>query len=684
MKKPCVGLLMILMAAMLSAVPPEHSVSIPPSLVMQSWYDYMIGSYSNLPMHEIPQAFGGGRIMTYHAKRTLTGVRKVWFSYIDDQGQMATVVDPWQDVNAQMGYPGMAIDRTLGKPFYVWHQNMDTDTQYEIPLMWEFSPVQTPGLYSTIQNVFDPPNLPPGHENDEFIWPSVQVGPSPNAGMRRIYVLARNYSQVGSTSENVMVAYADYNDAMLMNDQSFTWSYTSIPTLDDWHNNTDPIWRRMSGALAVGNDGRIFYAGYHYASELPDYEHIEEPEVDVFVCDNYGEGTWQYFSVNSRVPSYNPFDPIQMVYAFYDDADQPIPDEQIYYKATNNGHFNVTLDSEGKLHIPGVWSLRIGDPTAIFRNTSTLKEVVFDPDTHMFSIHEIYPKAGGSSDNLWWMPWDADGDHYADFWPGVLPQPMCEFHFPYGYWDETANDDAMVFHHNYVRLTEEDDSGAMACLWMDSYKAQCYHKHPADYPQYQPWENAPEIMISVSPDRGASWSEPIVLSSVDTPTLSGMIPMWVYPSNRFTDVTSPDGDPLKRLWLMFLDDDEWGMNLPPWPQIDSGNIMYMAIDIAMPVSANAEEPVPVLPVNMMNYPNPFNPSTTIRFELSKSGLASISIYNVKGQLVRSFPSETLQAGTHELTWDGTDNSGKAVGSGVYLARMVYGGGSTTHRMMLMK
>jgi len=685
MKKRCLGILLLLLATALAAVPPEFSVSIPPSLVMQSWYDYMIGAYANLPMQEIPVEFGGGRIMTYHAKRTVTGLRKVWFSYIDDQGQMATVSDPWINVNTTMGYPGMAMDRTLGKPFYVWHQSVDSDTQYEVPLMYEFAPNQTPGLYSTLQNVFDPPNLPPGHETDEFIWPSVQVGPSPVAGMRRIYVLARNFTQVGHPSENVMIAYADYNLAMLMNDQSFTWNYIAIPQLDDWHNNTEPIWRRMSGALAVSNDGRIFYAGYHWASEMPDYEHVEEPDVDVFVCDNYGAGTWQHFSVSSRVPSYNPYNPFLMIHAFYDDADMPIPDEQIYYKATDNTHFNVTVDGDGKLHIPGVWSLRIGDPDVVFRRTSTLKEAVFDPDTQTFSIREIYPKAGGSGDNLWWMPWDSDGDHEADNWPAVLTQPVCEFHFPYCYWDETANDDAMVYHHSFVRLTETDDSGAMACLWEDSYKAQCFNMYPTEYPQYQPWANAPEIFISVSPDRGATWSEPIVLSSVDTPALSGKTPMWVYPSNRLTDATLPGGDPLKRLWLMFLDDDEWGVLLPPYPQIYWGYIMYMALDIEMPVSANPEEPVPgPQSIRITNYPNPFNPSTTIRFELPQAGMAGICIYNIKGQLVRSFPDDNRAAGIHELVWDGKDDTGKAVGSGVYLARLATGKGSATHRMMLMK
>ncbi|MDZ4182488.1 MAG: hypothetical protein U1B83_06405, partial [Candidatus Cloacimonadaceae bacterium] len=243
-----------------------YSISVDPVQVMVSWYDYMIGGYHDLPMQEIPYQFGGGRIMTYHARMTMTSLRKVYFTYINDAGQMQTVVDPWQDVSRQMGHSSMAMDRTLGKPFYAWHQASDDDTQLEVVTFYENSPSGYPGIYSPVQNVFDPPVSPPGHENDEFIWPSVRVGQSPIAGMRRIYILGRNHSSVNNhPCSNILLARADYNDAMLNNMQPLTWSYSTIPELDDWHANNDLIYRRMFGAFEIGNDGRIYYAGYHYA-----------------------------------------------------------------------------------------------------------------------------------------------------------------------------------------------------------------------------------------------------------------------------------------------------------------------------------------------------------------------------------------------------------------------------------
>ncbi|MFO7660062.1 MAG: C25 family cysteine peptidase [Candidatus Cloacimonadaceae bacterium] len=85
-----------------------------------------------------------------------------------------------------------------------------------------------------------------------------------------------------------------------------------------------------------------------------------------------------------------------------------------------------------------------------------------------------------------------------------------------------------------------------------------------------------------------------------------------------------------------------------------------------------------------NYPNPFNPSTTIRFGLKEPGQVAINIYNNKGQLVRTLVSENKKAGMHSVVWNGTDNSGKPVSSGVYLYRMQAEGLSQTRKMMLMK
>ncbi len=76
--------------------------------------------------------------------------------------------------------------------------------------------------------------------------------------------------------------------------------------------------------------------------------------------------------------------------------------------------------------------------------------------------------------------------------------------------------------------------------------------------------------------------------------------------------------------------------------------------------------------NLSNYPNPFNPETTISFDLAEAGEAEIAIYNIKGQKIRSLIRDNLQAGKQTMIWDGCDDSGKTVSSGVYYYRLQTG------------
>jgi flagellar hook assembly protein FlgD len=85
-----------------------------------------------------------------------------------------------------------------------------------------------------------------------------------------------------------------------------------------------------------------------------------------------------------------------------------------------------------------------------------------------------------------------------------------------------------------------------------------------------------------------------------------------------------------------------------------------------------------------NYPNPFNPETTISFDMPKTDAAKLEVYNVKGQLVKTLFDGTAAFGRNSMIWNGTDNSGSAVTSGVYFYRLTTDGHSETRKMMLMK
>lgn len=95
-----------------------------------------------------------------------------------------------------------------------------------------------------------------------------------------------------------------------------------------------------------------------------------------------------------------------------------------------------------------------------------------------------------------------------------------------------------------------------------------------------------------------------------------------------------------------------------------------------------QSPQPVALIG--NYPNPFNPSTTIQYYLEKPADAELNIYNQKGQLVQSFEVKNAKAGINEIVWNGIDNKGRAASSGVYFFRLKSGSYSSTKKMVLMK
>ncbi|KAA3606498.1 MAG: T9SS C-terminal target domain-containing protein [Calditrichaeota bacterium] len=89
-----------------------------------------------------------------------------------------------------------------------------------------------------------------------------------------------------------------------------------------------------------------------------------------------------------------------------------------------------------------------------------------------------------------------------------------------------------------------------------------------------------------------------------------------------------------------------------------------------------------------NYPNPFNPETTISFEVpnvtSSMSRVEISIFNIKGQVVRNLVNQAYSGGLHSVVWDGKDNSGKSLASGVYFFKLRTNDNQLTRKMLLLK
>jgi len=85
-----------------------------------------------------------------------------------------------------------------------------------------------------------------------------------------------------------------------------------------------------------------------------------------------------------------------------------------------------------------------------------------------------------------------------------------------------------------------------------------------------------------------------------------------------------------------------------------------------------------------NYPNPFNPTTTISFSLPSEMACNLDIYNIRGQRIKTLLSEKMSSGKHHIVWDGKDDAGRTVSSGIYFYRMSTPNKTLTSKMLLMK
>ncbi|MBD3342619.1 MAG: T9SS type A sorting domain-containing protein, partial [Candidatus Lokiarchaeota archaeon] len=89
-----------------------------------------------------------------------------------------------------------------------------------------------------------------------------------------------------------------------------------------------------------------------------------------------------------------------------------------------------------------------------------------------------------------------------------------------------------------------------------------------------------------------------------------------------------------------------------------------------------------------NYPNPFNTSTTIKYSLPDIGtpqaLLHIDIYNILGETVRTLKNEPSRSGNFQVHWNGENNAGQLVNSGIYMISVTYGGYSQVRKLVFVK
>jgi hypothetical protein len=85
-----------------------------------------------------------------------------------------------------------------------------------------------------------------------------------------------------------------------------------------------------------------------------------------------------------------------------------------------------------------------------------------------------------------------------------------------------------------------------------------------------------------------------------------------------------------------------------------------------------------------NFPNPFNPTTTIRYSTARDGRVGLIVFNVKGQRVRTLVDETRPSGNYTAVWDGRNDGGRTVATGVYFYRLTAGSFTEVRKMVLLR
>lgn len=85
-----------------------------------------------------------------------------------------------------------------------------------------------------------------------------------------------------------------------------------------------------------------------------------------------------------------------------------------------------------------------------------------------------------------------------------------------------------------------------------------------------------------------------------------------------------------------------------------------------------------------SYPNPFKGETKIRFEINRTGIVDIEIYNINGQKVISLVHGQYKPGQYKVTWDATDQSGRRVNNGYYICRITSGGSAISKKLILLR
>jgi len=640
-----------------------------------TYYDYCPGGYWNNPIAYQSESYIWDNFyyMTF-MQRTGTTIddnrRQCWaalnHSTLEISGWYATIstYDKWQ------GFGNIDIHQPSGYCIASWHETYNTDDIYELTLAYDdLATYGMPGFWSSTVHFWN-------DANNEYIWPRIYVGPSPiSDDYARVYQVSTNSAEYGAVVQksDLKIDYIDVvNDTM----PDFTVlldtnNWTTITPLLTW---VDSFNIRPDAHFAVnynpGHEGEVAIIGTNYWYDELTYSPVEE---GLFVWESSlgpdNELLFEECNLHTDGPE-DFFYGVENVIGMSTDSGYT-PDS--IYVGDRGTHLTAKYDPDGKLHWPYTQMYYIPADTPgyirIFRFAYPQSEVIWDGTEFTFRHNQDMP--------------------YIDEWSGhdvpfavdstVVP-PDTLYHFDIGY-SLYEHPSAPVSQENMTQLATNFDNGNewMSWLWVDgTYSAlgsTLYVTNPD--PQYIPYVEHPIIYISASNDNGTSWAEPIKLTDL---ALEG-INVYPYCCSKIKDIGGDWG----QLVIYYLDDYVFNSTISQTLPPDAGAMLkYMVVNIDFGYFSIDPDNPNMFDLTLSNFPNPFISSTTINFTAKKPYQhASVSVYNVRGQLVNTLEVNAGEQPTQGYaTWNGKDMNGNDVTNGIYLYKVEIDGSAKVHKMML--
>ncbi|MDD3051101.1 MAG: FlgD immunoglobulin-like domain containing protein [Candidatus Cloacimonetes bacterium] len=635
---------------------PEWDWSTLPYPFKTDFYNFFPGSYRGSNVRLQTEENGNGMFMAFQTKENIDSIRTAYYSYVDENGEIMTW-DMNPNLNITEGFPSIDIDLDTGYPFLAWHAAINGNPNQDFAL--------TVDCY--YDQIIDPP-FPTepivweNNMNDKFIWPMVLIGPAPSYaedGKRRAYIVAfnANTNYYGSLSENVKFGYCDFiNPEDVLN--SSEWTMSTIPQLDEWRNsNIRPFY-----TITCSNDGKIAFIGHteNMSENAGAYDNMDR----LFVIENrnFGEGEWYTHLFDGTLP-----------------VDLPGGDyEDTRFSPFSSNHNNAFYDAQGNLQTTLLYMLQT-ETNINYTVFTVLKQIKYIPadnpeDEGEWEISCLYPRDTIPDDGLPYLPWSTI--------PARTSWPV--------WWYE--DDD--IYQEQYSRLSR--NGNWIVAGFSDATKARDYHVFEDE--NYSDWANAPELYFVISSDYGETWSDPIAINPLDTPDLLGMAPYYLYLSDYIEIIDEAHG----KIHMMFSLNDSYIPGLTS--DLDGSSLVYASMIIEFDTQNDYSESfgyqltdaseltIPTPEIYLTSYPNPFRPSnsnrssaTTIQFSVEQQGNVKVTVHNIKGQLVKTLTDGFMPAGEkHSVEWNGTDEAGNTVSSGVYLYKVETVQSVRMNKMLLLK